>query len=147
MTKNDQNDPDQQLFDGYTHDMDKNRWGDCLVCLSCSYSRGLVQKLCINVLLQNGCQCNAQACLTYKPLKIFFNSFKYSYPSYFVLKFGNGLPKINQNIAQKLDFTKAKSPEIKPLSSEFWLLIECSLGDTYLKSWMTKFFEDFFSVR
>ena len=28
MTKNDQNDPGQQLFERYTHDLDKNRRGD-----------------------------------------------------------------------------------------------------------------------
>ena len=33
MTKNDQNDPDQQFFEGCTNDLNKNRGGDCLVCL------------------------------------------------------------------------------------------------------------------
>ena len=30
VTKNDQKDPDQQFFEGCTHDLDKNRQGDCL---------------------------------------------------------------------------------------------------------------------
>ena len=43
MTKNDQNDPDQQFFEGCAHDLDKNRRGDCLVCLYSSYGHDVGQ--------------------------------------------------------------------------------------------------------
>ena len=48
MTKNDQNDPDQQFFEGCTHDLDKNRRGNCLVCLYSSYGHDYVKKTTYN---------------------------------------------------------------------------------------------------
>ena len=40
-------------------------------------------------------------------LKIFINSFKYPYPSYLVLKFGNVLPRSNQDTVQILIFQRS----------------------------------------
>lgn len=65
--RNDQNDPDQQLFEGYTHDLDQNRWGDCLVCTSSCYGHrfdiplAMLKTLCTETVV--GCQ----VCNKYRP--------------------------------------------------------------------------------